>query len=108
MHHSTKKWLFTKFSSALLIPLMFWLIINLVSIYDSEHSKLIDFFSKMSSKFLYSLFVISAFSFFSLTISEVFEDYIKGEKTKNVATKMLYLFAIIMPLVTIFSIFKLN
>ena len=108
MHHSTKKWLFTKFSSALLIPLMLWFIINLVSIYDGEYTELISFFSKTYSKILYSLFVIAAFSFFSLTISEVFEDYIKDEKTKNVATKMLYMFAIIIPLITILSIFKLN
>ena len=108
MHHSTKKWLFTKFSSALLIPLMLWFIINLVSIYDGEYTELISFFSNPTSKILYSLFVISAFSFFSLTISEVFEDYIKDEKIKNVATKLLYIFAIVMPLLTIFSILRLN
>ena len=60
------------------------------------------------SKVLYSLFLIAAFSFFSLTISEVFEDYIKNEKIKNVATKILYLFAIVMPLITILSILRLN
>ena len=108
MHHSTKKWLLTKLSSVLLIPLMFWFIINLVSIYDREYIELISFFSKISSKILYSLFIVTAFTFFSLTISEVFEDYIKDEKTKNVATKMLYLFAIVMSLITILSIFKLN
>ena len=108
MDHSTKKWLLMKTSSVILIPLMFWFIINLVSIYDKEYIDLISFFSKMHSKILYSLFVIAAFSFFSLTISEVFEDYIKDEKTKNVATKMLYMFAILTSLITILSIFKLN
>ena len=108
MHHSTKKWLLTKLSSVLLIPLMFWFIINLVSIYDREYIELISFFSKISSKILYSLFIVTAFTFFSLTISEVFEDYIKDEKTKNVATKMLYMFAILTSLITILSIFKLN
>ena len=108
MHHSTKKWIFIKLSSVILIPLMFWFIINLASIYDGEYADIINFFSKTYSKILYSLFVIAAFSFFSLTISEVFEDYINDEKTKNVATKMLYLFAIVMSLVTIISIFKLN
>ena len=108
MHYSTKKWLLMKLSSVILIPLMFWFIINLVSIYDREYDELIGFFSKTYSKILYSLFVITAFSFFSLTISEVFEDYIKDEKTKNVATKMLYMFAIIISLVTILSIFRLN
>ena len=108
MHHSTKKWLLTKLSSVLLIPLMFWFIINLVSIYDREYIELISFFSKISSKILYSLFIVTAFTFFSLTISEVFEDYIKDEKTKNVATKTLYVFAIVIPLITILSILSLN
>ena len=108
MDHSTKKWLLMKSSSVILIPLMIWLIINLVSIYDREYIDIISFFSKTSSKILYSSFVITAFSFFSLTISEVFEDYIKDEKIKNVATKMLYMFAIVMSLITILSILILN
>ena len=108
MHHSTKKWLVIKFSSIILIPLMFWFIINLTSIYDENYTEIVVFFSKISSKILYCLFLIAAFSFFSLTISEIFEDYIKNEKIKNVATKILYVFAIVIPLITILSIFKLN
>ena len=108
MHHSTKKWLLIKFSSIILIPLMFWFIVNLASIYDESYIEIVNFFSKTSSKALYSLFLIFAFSFFSLTISEVFEVYIKNEKIKIVATKMLYIFAIIIPLITISSILSLN
>jgi succinate dehydrogenase / fumarate reductase membrane anchor subunit len=108
MHHSTKKWLAIKLSSIVLIPLMFWFIVNIVSIYDENYTELVNFFSRTSSKVLYSLFLIAAFSFFSLTISEVFEDYINNEKIKNVATKMLYVFAIIIPLITILSIYRLN
>ena len=108
MHHSTKKWLAIKLSSIVLIPLMFWFIVNIVSIYDENYTELVNFFSRTSSKVLYSLFLIAAFSFFSLTISEVFEDYINNEKIKNVATKMLYVFAIVMPIITILSILSLN
>jgi succinate dehydrogenase / fumarate reductase membrane anchor subunit len=108
MHHSTKKWLVIKFSSIILIPLMFWFIVNLTSIYDESYAEIVIFFSKTSSKIMYCLFLIAAFSFFSLTISEVFEDYIKNENIKNVATKILYVFAIVMPLITILSIFRLN
>ena len=87
---------------------MFWFIVNLTSIYDESYTEIVNFFSKTSSKVLYSFFLIAAFSFFSLTISEVFEDYIKNEKIKNVATKMLYVFAIVIPLITISSILSLN
>ena len=80
MHGSTRKWLTIKVASGILIPFMFWFIINFVSIFDSNHSQLIEFFSQTNTKVLFSLFLVLAFIFFSLTISEIFEDYISGEK----------------------------
>ena len=44
MNASTKKWLFIKYSSALLIPLMLWFIVNLSAIYDSEYKEVVRFF----------------------------------------------------------------
>ena len=107
MHPSTKKWLFMKLSSIILIPLMFWLIINLVSIYDKDYQDIYIFFSSQPSKFLFSLTLIFAYFFSALSISEVFEDYIKDEKIKNVANKLLYLSAIILPLLTIIAVLNL-
>ena len=108
MHISTKKWLFTKISSLILIPLMIWFLINFVSIYDKDHSELITFFSEQPTKILFSIFVVIAFFFSALTISEIFEDYLHDEKIKYVANKALYLFAILLPLLTIISIYNLN
>ncbi len=108
MHSSTKKWLCLKYSSVILIPLMLWFIVILVSIYDKEYVVIASFFSSLSSQILYSLFLIFAFFFSSLTISEIFEDYIHDEKIKNVANKVLYIFAIIMPLITIISMLNIN
>ena len=108
MHVSTKKWLFTKISSLILIPLMIWFLINFVSIYDKEYTKILEFFSKQPSKILFSVFIVIAFFFSALTISEIFEDYLHDEKIKNVANKVLYLFAIVIPLLTILGIYTLN
>ncbi len=108
MNNSTKKWLILKLSSTILMPLMLWFIVNFVSIYDSDYSSLVIFFSKTSTIVLFSLFIIVAFSFFSLTVSEIFEDYIHNNKIKSVATKTLNIFAIMMPLITILCIFNLN
>ena len=108
MHVSTKKWLFTKISSLILIPLMIWFLINFVSIYDKEYTKILEFFAKQPSKILFSIFIVIAFFFSALTISEIFEDYLHDEKIKNVANKVLYLFAIIIPLLTILGIYNLN
>ena len=108
MHISTKKWLFTKISSLILIPLMAWFLVNFVSIYDKDHSEIVIFFSEQPSKTLFSIFIVISFFFSALTISEIFEDYLKDERIKNVANKALYLFAITIPLLTILSIYILN
>ena len=107
MHTSTKKWLFTKFSSILLIPFMVWFIINLAKIYDNDYQQIVEFFSSQPSKILFSVFVVIAYFFSALTISEIFEDYIRDDKIKYVANKLLYLFAIIIPLMTIIGILNL-
>ena len=108
MHTSTKKWLFLKCSSLILIPLMIWFIINLVSIYQADYKEVVNFFTQQPSKILFSLFVVFAYFFSALTISEIFEDYISNEKIKNVANKLLNIFAIVIPLITILGIFNLS
>ena len=108
MHISTKKWLFLKYSSLILIPFMIWFIISLVSIYDLEYIDVVGFFTKQPSKILFSLFIVFSYFFSALTVSEIFEDYIQHEKIKNVANKMLYIFAIVIPILTIIGIFNLS
>ena len=108
MHTSTKKWLFLKYSSLILIPLMIWFIIHLVSIYDADYIQVLNFFTKQPSKILFSIFIVVAYFFSSLTISEIFEDYIRDEKIKNVANKILNIFAIVIPLLTIIGVFNLS
>ena len=87
---------------------MIWFLINFVSIYDKEYTKILEFFAKQPSKILFSIFIVIAFFFSALTISEIFEDYLHDEKIKNVANKVLYLFAITIPLLTILGIYTLN
>jgi len=108
MRPVTKKWLFLKISSFILIPLMLWFIINFVSFYDKNYQEILKFLTTQPSKFLFSLFLIFAYFFSALSISEVFEDYILDEKIKNAANKTLNIFAIFFPLITIIIIFNLN
>ena len=108
MNPVTKKWLFLKISSLILIPLMFWFIINFVYLYDNDYQSIVGFLTSQPSKFLTSLFLIFAYFFSALSISEVFEDYIHNEKIKNAANKVVNIFAIIFPLLTIVVIFNLN
>ena len=107
MINATKKWIFLKISGATLIPLMLWFILNFIKIYDQNYFIVVNFFSSPLSKFLFSLFIINAYFFSALSISEVFEDYIKNEKIKNVANKLLYASAVVIPLITIILLINL-
>ncbi|MDA7807696.1 succinate dehydrogenase, hydrophobic membrane anchor protein [Candidatus Pelagibacter sp.] len=108
MNNVTKKWILMRVSSVVLIPLMTWFILNLVSVFDKDYVDIVNFFSNQPSKILVSLLLVFAYFFSALSINEVFEDYIQDEKIKNVANKILNIFAIIIPLITIIIIFNLN
>ena len=108
MNRATKKWLFLKVSSVVLVPLMAWFIINLVSVFNKDYIDVVAFFSNQPSKILVSLLMVFAYFFSALSISEIFEDYIQDEKIKNAANKAVNIFAIIIPLITIIIIFNLN
>ena len=108
MINATKKWIFLKISSVVLIPLMLWFMISLVSFYDKNYDEVLFFFTSQPTKFLFSLFIVFAYFHSALSISEVFEDYIESEKLKNVANKLLFLFAILIPISTLLILFKLS
>ena len=86
---------------------MLWFILNLIGIYDQSFNDVLNFFSDPLSKFLFSIFIIIAYFFSALSISEVFEDYIQNDQIKNVANKVLYTSAVVIPVITIILIIKL-
>ena len=108
MISATKKWILLKISGMFLVPLMLWFIINFITIYDQNYLTVVSFFKNPLYKFLFSLFIVNAYFFSALSISEVFEDYIESEKLKNVANKLLFLFAILIPISTLLILFKLS
>ena len=107
MNTSTKKWIFLKASSLVLLPLMMWFILKFSSIALSDPTEIISLLTSQPGKILFSVFLVVAFFFFSLTISEIFEDYMTNEKIKNVANKSLYIFAILFSLFIIINIYKI-
>ena len=107
MINATKKWIFLKISGIILVPLMIWFILNFITIYDQEYFIVVNFFTNPLSKFLFSLFIINAYFFSALSISEVFEDYITDNKIKNVANRFLYASSVVIPVITIILLTKL-
>tara|TARA_B100000941_G_scaffold83848_1_gene57739 strand:- start:80 stop:403 length:324 start_codon:yes stop_codon:yes gene_type:complete len=103
MIKAAKKWLTIKITSGILIPFMVWFIINVVATLDANNSQSILFLESFLTKIIFTLFLIFTSIFYTLTISEVFEDYISNFKLKNAANRLLVFFSIIVTLVlTIF------
>ena len=107
MISATKKWILLKISGTMLVPLMLWFVLSLISIYDQEYTSVVNFFTNPLSKVLFTIFIVNAYFFSALSISEVFEDYIANDKIKNVANKVLYVSAVVIPLITIILIIRL-
>ena len=87
---------------------MFWFTVIFAGIYDKNIEEITYFLASQPTKFLLSLLFVAFYFFSALTISEVFEDYVVNEKIKNVANTLLYLFAIIIPLITLIFIYNLS
>ena len=49
MINATKKWIFLKLSSVILVPLMTWFIFNLVSFYDKSYEEHYNLISALHS-----------------------------------------------------------
>ena len=107
MIRATKKWLSIKITSGMLIPFLVWFILNLVGILDANSSQFILFLESFSTKIIFTLFLIFASIFYTLTISEVFEDYISNFKLKNAANRLLVFFSIIVTLILVIFLFKI-
>ena len=61
MNLATKKWIFLKISSVILLPLMFWFAVNFIAIYDSNYSELVEFFSNSVFIDFVSIFLTTPF-----------------------------------------------
>ena len=107
MISATRKWIFLKVSSLLMVPFMIWFLIKFVSIYDGNYQKIVEFFSTQPSTIIFSIFIVITFFHSALSISEIFEDYINNKKTRKFANIMVYLSSFIIPVITIIILTKL-
>ena len=107
MLSATKKWLLQKISSVVMVPFMIWFLINFTTIFNANYDQVISFFTSQPSKILFSIFILIMFFHSSLSISEIFEDYIKRENVKKYANISVFLSSLIIPLITIISIIYL-
>jgi len=107
MTNATRKWIFLKVSSLLMVPFMIWFLIKFVSIYDENYQKIVEFFSTQPSTIIFSIFIVITFFHSALSVSEIFEDYIDNKKTRKFANIMVYLSSFIIPAITIITLIRL-
>ena len=107
MISATRKWIFLKISSLLMVPLMVWFIVNFANLYDKNYQDIVVFFTNQSNSIIFSVFIVVTFFYSALSISEIFEDYITSEKTRKFANLMVFLSSLIIPTITIFTVYKL-
>ena len=107
MLQATKKWLFQKISSVIMVPFMIWFLMNIVTIFNGSYDEVVNFFTSQPSKILFSIFIVSMFFYSALSISEIFEDSIKQENLKKYANMGVFLSSLIIPLFTIITIIYL-
>ena len=107
MISATRKWIFLKISSLLMVPLMVWFIVNFANLYDKNYQDIVVFFTNQLNSIIFSVFIIVTFFYSALSISEIFEDYITSEKTRKFANLMVFLSSLIIPTITIFTVYKL-
>ena len=107
MTNATRKWIFLKVSSLLMVPFMIWFLIKFVSIYDENYQKIVEFFSTQPSTIIFSIFIVITFFHSALSISEIFDDYIDNKKTRKFANIMVYLSSFIIPAITIITLIRL-
>ena len=105
---ASRKWIIQRASALLMIPLMGWFVVSLISIYDKGYLEAMTFFSLEESKIRMLILIIISFMHIILGLNEVYEDYIQGEKTKNIANKITNVLGIIIPTTIIIILFNLN
>ena len=98
---ASRKWIFQRVSGLIVAPLIVWFLISLISLSTGDYNSVINFFSKPLFLFLTIILLVSGFFHAKIGLSEIFEDYIQDEKTKNVANLLTLLLSIIIPSITI-------
>ena len=98
---ASRKWLFQRISALIVAPFIIWFLISLISLSTGDYSSVVNFFSKPLFLFLTIILLIMGFFHAKIGLGEIFEDYIRDEKIKNVANLLTFLMSIIIPSITI-------
>ena len=106
--NETRKWILHRVSAIILAPLYVWLYFSLVSLSTKNYSEAIYFFKNPLNEILTIIVFFIGFFHAKISLSEIFEDYIRGQKNKDVANILALILCIIIPvIILILLIYKI-
>ena len=101
MNNVVSKWLMQRIAAVLLLPLLIWFLFNYDDLMTLSYSDAINFFNNKVNTVFLSLIFILAFFHMRIGMGEIFEDYIHDEKVKKVATFLILLISLTIPIAAI-------
>ena len=104
----TRKWILHRISALILAPLYVWLYFSLISLSTKNYSEAIYFFKNPLFVILTIMVFFVGFFHAKISLSEIFEDYVHNQKTKDVANLLVLILSIIIPvIILILLIYKI-
>ena len=106
--NATRKWIFHRISGTILAPLYVWLYFSFVSLSSKNYSEVTYFFKNPLFEILTITLFFVGFFHAKISLSEIFEDYVHNQKTKDVANLLVLILSIIIPvIILILLIYKI-
>jgi len=106
--NETKKWIFHRISGIILGPLYFWFYFSFISLSTKKYSDAIYFFENPLFKILTVILFFISFFHARISLDEIFEDYVHNQKIKDVASILILILSIIIPvIILILLIYKI-
>ena len=97
--NATRKWILHRVSAVILAPLFVWFYFSLILLSEKSYQEATYFFENPLFKILIiSLFFIGFFHA-KISLNEIFEDYIRNKKIKDVANILALILSIIIPVI---------
>ena len=99
--NETRKWIFHRISAIILAPLFAWFYFSLISLSEKSYNEAIYFFENPLFKILIIALFFIGFFHVKISLNEIFEDYIRNKKIKDVANILALILSIIIPVIVL-------
>lgn len=107
-HHASREWLVERISGAISIPLLIWLVVNLISFKCGCYKSLGDFLSRELNVILLIIFIGNFLFYSTLAMKVVFEDYVSNTGVRNFLIKLMYVAGVAGFALAVYAIYTIH